>query len=558
MLYSVFLEILHMSFTAGIVIIVVILARCMLRRAPRIFSYLLWSVVLFRFLCPVSFSSQVSVLQFAGRVGTTAGSTEALRDIEQHPSFVHQEDLGDVSAKIMAEPVQSHTGSIYQTAVWIGASVWLAGIAVMLGLSILSLIRLRRRLVGAVRLRDNIYLADYVESPFVFGVVRPRIYLPAVLSDNEQAYIILHEQIHMKRGDHLVKILAFAALTLHWFNPLAWLAFYLSGKDMEMSCDEAVMKEMGSSIRAEYSASLLNLATGRNHFAGTFPNFGEGDTGSRIKHVMRYKKPTVAIVMIAAAVLAAVFVSAGSNPKKLDADTDSQPEGISADNAGKQNLGSASRMEKNMGAGDTGEQDAGPAGRMEKSMGAGNSGEQNTGPDGRTEDGTAAATGKQKISLDSQVESMRAADADPSEPIKELWTQKFGLDSNYAHKMQCGLLMEITDSTVEVDLVEYIEREDTQRVKELGLTEYDMPDGYYIHNPDTDTVDWKLDSHTQYLFVDWERNYTEEDADWFVLTKDREVFASYIQSYVDAGSKLPIFFYVEDGVVRLIVEKPFA
>lgn len=480
MLDSVFLKILNMSFTAGIVILVVLLARFLLRRAPKIFSYLLWSVVLFRLLCPVSFSTQLSVLQFADAAGTAAGNMEALQDIVRVMPIGRQGDFGASSAESVEQHTQGHTSGIDQAVVFCGVIVWLAGIAVMLGGSFRSLFRLRRRLVGAVHLRENIYLADHVASPFVFGVARPRIYLPTVLSDTEQEYIILHEKIHIERGDHLVKILAFAALTIHWFNPLVWLAFYLSGIDMEMSCDEAVMEKMGNGIRAEYSVSLLNLATGKKYYARTFPNFGEGDTGSRIKHVMRYKKPTAAVIVIAAIVLLTTLVFAGSDP------------------------------------------------------------------------------GKQAAGIDGQVESMPVSGSVAKDLAYIMRTH--GLDNDFAYNMQCGFFVAATDNTVEVDLVEYVEIEDTERVKELGLTEMDdMPDGYYFHNPDTDTVVWQLDSDTQYLFIDWDRNFVHDPDDLFMLTKDREMFGAYLETYLKATpGSMPFFFYVEDGVVKLVVEKPFA
>lgn len=154
-----------------------------------------------------------------------------------------------------------------------------------------SLCRLRRRIVGAVRLRDNIYLADHIDSPFVMGVLRPRIYLPSTLAEGERGYIILHEQCHIQRFDPAVKLLSFTALCLHWFNPLVWLSFLLSGRDMEMRCDEAVIRQLGDGVRADYSASLLSLATGRRILAGAPLAFGEGDPKSRIENLLRFRRP---------------------------------------------------------------------------------------------------------------------------------------------------------------------------------------------------------------------------------------------------------------------------
>lgn len=173
--------------------------------------------------------------------------------------------------------------------VWIlfGQYVWVAGMAVMTAYSAAAYRKLRKKLLIAVPLRENIYIADDIMSPFVVGLFRPKIYLPCNLGEREQEYIILHEQHHIRRLDHLAKALAFLALTVHWFNPLVWLAFVLAGRDMEMSCDEAVIRTLGSDVRADYSASLLTLATGRRIIAGTPLAFGEGDTKGRINNLSK-------------------------------------------------------------------------------------------------------------------------------------------------------------------------------------------------------------------------------------------------------------------------------
>ena len=171
------------------------------------------------------------------------------------------ENLPQGREQIAADPLEFPMSS--------ATILWLFGIMAMLVYSAASLYLLRVKLIGAVRLRDNIYLADHIATPFVIGVIRPKIYLPSTLSERERDYIILHERTHIRRLDHIAKLVSFFALSVHWFNPLVWVTFILSGKDMEMSCDEAVMKKMDGDIRADYSASLLSLATGRKIFAGT-------------------------------------------------------------------------------------------------------------------------------------------------------------------------------------------------------------------------------------------------------------------------------------------------
>ena len=316
--------ILNMTITASIMILFVLLARVALKKTPKIFSYALWAVVLFRLLCPVSITTDFSLL---GLLETPAvENTQHTTAVEYIPyDVVHTPDLEvhlpvppivndavnnalpQEHAALGADPLEGEFA--------IGSLIWLLGIAGMVLYSAVSYFLLRQKLIGAVLLRDNIYLADGIGSPFVMGFIRPKIYLPSVLSEQEQGYIILHEQHHIRRGDHLIKALAFIALCIHWFNPLVWVAFVLSSKDMEMSCDEAVVKKLGEGIRADYSASLLSLATGRRIIAGTPLAFGEGDTKSRIKNMLNWKKPRVWVSVIAAVACIAVVVACVGNPK---------------------------------------------------------------------------------------------------------------------------------------------------------------------------------------------------------------------------------------------------
>lgn len=184
----------------------------------------------------------------------------------------------------------------------------------MAGYSVVTLLRLRRRLVGSLHLRDNLYLADHISTPFVLGLVRPKIYLPSTLTEGEMGYIIRHEQYHIRHLDHVVKVAAFAALCLHWFNPLVWVAFVLAGRDMEMRCDEAVVKELGEKVKADYSASLLTLATGRLTIAGTPLAFGEGNPEGRIRNLLRWKRPRVWLSAVACMACVAVIAACAANP----------------------------------------------------------------------------------------------------------------------------------------------------------------------------------------------------------------------------------------------------
>ena len=326
-IYTLLPKILNMSLTASIVIVFVLLARVLLKKAPKIFSYALWAVVLFRLVCPVSFSAEFSLLGIFNAPPATNGSVAYIPADVVHREYPQvnlpfpavseaiNNTLPQGEEQLVADPLEG--------LVSMATLLWLLGIAAMLIYSMVSLMRLRRKLIGAVCLRDNIYLADHISTPFVIGVFRPKIFLPSTLAEREQSYIILHEQIHIKRLDHIVKIVTFLVLTVHWFNPLVWMAFFLCVKDMEMSCDESVMKRMDTDIRREYSASRLSLATGRKIAAGIPLAFGEWDTKSRIKIVINYKKPTFWIVIVALVAVLAVCVGLAVNPRNNGRSLDS-------------------------------------------------------------------------------------------------------------------------------------------------------------------------------------------------------------------------------------------
>lgn len=320
-LNAVFSAVLNMSITASIAIIIILLARVMLKRAPKIFSYALWAVVLFRLLCPVSLSSQFSLMGLFPAPITETGRIEyvSLNELNpKRPAIAVDAPASDLNQTPENRVEVTPLGSM-NLLVSIMSTLWICGVAAMLLFHVLQLIQLRRKLTGAIPLKENIYLADHIPTPFVMGLIRPKIYLPSAMSEAEQSYIIQHEKHHIRRCDHIIKLLAFAAMCIHWFNPLVWLAFALSSKDMEMSCDEAVMKQTGRDIRADYSSSLLQFSTGKNVVIGTPLAFGEGDTKERIENIMKYKKPTIMIVVLAVVICVGLTACLSSNPQHLSA-----------------------------------------------------------------------------------------------------------------------------------------------------------------------------------------------------------------------------------------------
>nr|WP_303740757.1 M56 family metallopeptidase [Lutispora saccharofermentans] len=306
-----FLQILNMNITAGYVILFVIAARLLLKKAPKIFSYALWSVVLFRLICPFSFESMFSLMPINTQTVPHNIMYSQAPQIHSGIAAIDQAANNSLPAPavgVSANPLQ----------VWIalGEAVWLFGIAALLIYSAYTAVRLRNKLKPAKRIYDNIYEMDGIKSPFVFGVLKPKIYLPPILSENDRAYIIKHEQIHIKRLDYIIKPFAFLVLCIHWFNPLVWIAFFLMEEDMELSCDESVIKQMGSEIKKSYSASLLSLSTGRRTARGCPLAFGENNTKGRIKNILNYKKPAFWVIIVAIIAVAAICIGLMTDPQE--------------------------------------------------------------------------------------------------------------------------------------------------------------------------------------------------------------------------------------------------
>ena len=324
-----FSQVLNMSMTASVMIVLVILARLALKRAPKIYSYVLWSVVLVRLLCPVSLPSPVSLLgMLDAPVAENVGLTTSVAYIQPETAFRMGLPSEQAESQVqpeaeVSEPLETNKVDRKDTISLpdVLAVVWLTGAVCLYLLCVGNYLRFRRKLRCAWKLDSNVYLLDHIDTAFAAGFFSPKIYLPSDLPKDQTAYIVAHERCHIRRLDPLTRLLAFTAVCLHWFNPLVWLAFVLSGKDMEMSCDEAVIRQLGPGIRSAYSQSLLNLAAGSHLFPGAPLAFGEGDTGSRIRNLAAWRKPRIGGSILCLVLSLAILAACGLNPEHPTADS---------------------------------------------------------------------------------------------------------------------------------------------------------------------------------------------------------------------------------------------
>lgn len=307
-----FITILNMSFTASYVILFVMLVRILLKKAPKVISYALWGVVAFRLIIPFSFESIFSLLP------RNTNAVPILRDIIYQPSPQINSVIEVVDSFISESfPAPTIGASVNPLQIYkeIGAYIWILGIMVFLIYSLVSVLLLKRQLKSAQLIEKNIYEAKNLKTPFVLGLIRPKIYLPVGLNVEERGYILLHEQTHIHRKDHIIKILTFLILSIHWFNPLVWIAFRLISTDMEFSCDEQVLKEINEDVKKPYANSLLSLAAGKYILNDITLAFGEGNIKGRIKNVLNYRKPKFWVIASSIIIVTAVGIGLMVNPK---------------------------------------------------------------------------------------------------------------------------------------------------------------------------------------------------------------------------------------------------
>ena len=306
-----FLKILNMSISASWLILAVILLRFLLKKVPKWVMVLLWGIVGVRLLWPFTMESALSLVPSAETVSP---------DIQLDPTPAIQSGvpyINNVVNPVISQtfaPAEGASANPLQIWLFIAAVVWAVGITVMALYTLVTWFCLRRRVCTAVRLRDNIYQSEQAASPFVLGIFRPRIYLPFRMEPKDMESVIAHEQTHIRRKDHWWKPLGFLTLAIHWFNPLVWAAYILLCRDIELACDEKVIRDMDVAQRADYSQTLLSCSVSRRSIAACPLAFGEVGVKARIKNVLHYKKPAYWIILAALILCVAAAVCFLTDP----------------------------------------------------------------------------------------------------------------------------------------------------------------------------------------------------------------------------------------------------
>ena len=309
---GVFQQVVSMSLTAGLVILAICAARLLLRQAPKKFSYWLWAGAAFRLVCPFSFPAAFSLLALAPAAQTVA-ETGPLTEVSYLPGAGLPAAAPGVGAADAALPQAAGAGQALGLWEVLGL-VWLLGAAALLIGALVAYLRVKGQVATAVKFAHNVYECGAFRSPFVLGFFRPKIYIPFGLEPRQREHVLCHESAHIQRRDYLIKPLGFLLLAIHWFNPLVWLAFHLMSRDMEMSCDEKVLSQLGEEARREYSLSLLSIGSGRRFPAPNPLAFGETGVKERVVNVMKFRRAKRWVTVAAAVAVVAVTAACAANP----------------------------------------------------------------------------------------------------------------------------------------------------------------------------------------------------------------------------------------------------
>lgn len=310
---GIFLKLLNLSISASWLVLVVLALRLVLKRAPKWVNVLLWGMVALRLMLPFSIESALSLIPSAETVSPEVVQFDPAPTITSGVTIIDNAVNPSLSESFAAAPLAS-VNPLY---VWtyLAGWVWLICLAAMLLYALVSYLRLRRRVSASIPLRENIYVCDEVPSPFILGIVRPRIYLPSALDEAQRGSVLSHERAHLARRDHWWKPLGFALLAVYWFNPLLWLAYTLLCRDIELACDERVLRGMDAGQVKAYSSALLACSVPRRMLAACPLAFGEVGVGARVKNALRYKKPAFWVVAASVAMCVVVAVCFLTNPR---------------------------------------------------------------------------------------------------------------------------------------------------------------------------------------------------------------------------------------------------
>lgn len=355
---TIFIKLLYMSVQASLAVGIILVARLIFKliKAPKRYAYILWLIPFIRLICPFALESDFSLIprsfmdyEIEDNVnsGEIDNNYRTYQDVVEptqqeaydntydpydigfdkytvdYPSYgvideIKQEEIAVEDGLVSKEDKVTEATPASLSLIGVMLYIWIVGVALIVVYSAISFLRFKKKLVGGMAIENRVYLIDHIDTAFVIGVLRPRIYVPSHISVEELEYVIAHEKQHISGLDYIIKPIAFFIVSLHWFNPIVWMAYYFFEKDMEMSCDEAVLGKLGIDKKENYATALLKISAGRNYVFSIPTAFAEGSTKGRVKNIMKAKKPIIAVVVIAIVAVIILSVVLLTNPSRED------------------------------------------------------------------------------------------------------------------------------------------------------------------------------------------------------------------------------------------------
>lgn len=574
------MSLLQLSFSGAVLILAVTVIRAAaINRLPKKVFLILWEISILRLLLPVSIPSIFSVYSLIERnapIHDAVGRSPAAMLLPPAGNAALPAEIQPAAPAPTPAPVP--TGQTVSAAFVIYFAIALLLAACFIASYLHYRMEFRASLplsneftrewlcAHPLRRRLSIRISDRITAPLTYGILHPVILMPKKTDWNNRKqlqYVLEHEYIHICRWDALTKLIAAAALTVHWFNPLVWIMYILFNRDVELSCDECLVLRYGPDSRSPYALTLIGMKEEKSFALPLCSSFSKNAIEERITAIMKTKKLTLAVSLISAAVLITVVLmfatsaEAGSSGTHADSERSTAMEKLTA------YLTTINYLREGMTneGGEPMEWDGESAKKLEL--------------DGRTcyafdlrfaddVEKNGQMAGRRAGTYAVSLEGWHVYDDTDGDNIWDEFPAGYGLSftPDWADKYPiCGIIRGMTEDTLMVEVVEFITADDTERVRELGLTEMDMPDGYHINMDDSKLVTWQLTDTTSYTFIDWGREFVENaqdpDSGQYCATMERPIFEEYLSGYPSFDEmKMPFFFHVEDGAVKGIFEYP--
>lgn len=532
------MSLLQMSIYGAVLILAVVVIRVVaINRLPKKIFLVLWGLVLLRLLIPFSIPSVFSVYSLIGR------NTEV--------NHLGQTTISDLAPIIQGEPLElaGKTASMPAIHVSLWFVIWLVGMILCTMFFAISYLRCcfefstslpiqndfvkrwleEHKLIRSVSIRQS----DRIFAPLTYGIMKPIILIPQTTdwkNAKQLQYIFLHEYVHICRFDTVTKLISTFALCVHWFNPLVWIMYILYNRDIELACDESVVRLLGETSRKDYSLMLISMEAKKSGLLPFCNNFSKNAIEERITAIMKMKKTTIGLIigsLILIIVMSLLFVTSTQKKQMIFV-------------SGRLFVTTNQDVsEMVMREAEASEYDSPYIGRIESTVSRGKE------PD---------------VELQSNFGSIGSEIIFNGNGVAVNLNGKWIQFEPQAEREEdiAAFVKKVSADSITVDMIEYITDTDTERIKELKLTEDDMLDGYYFFNPDEEVTIWKCNEETVYTFIDWGGDFTDGEFPVEYTTTDIKEFQKYIETYDNGEPGMPFFFMIKNGYIKQMIEKPFA